>query len=97
MMFNKFEGTQELNLETMEYDDGSYIDCYGGGKGSSSQKPATQVLAPAVEPATLEDLADEDENNKKKKLKSRRANLVETKTGDTTGTNTATSQSGLKV
>ena len=97
MMFNKFEGTQELNLETMEYDDGSYIDCYGGGKGSSAPAPAVQTPAPVVEPATLEDLADEDEDGKKKRLKTRRENLVKTKTGDTTGTNTATSQSGLKV
>ena len=97
-MFNKFKGTQELNLETMEYEDGSYIDCYGGGgKGSSAPALAVQTTAPVVEPATLEDLADEDEDGKKKRLKTRRKNLIETKTGDTTGTNTATSQSGLKV
>jgi len=50
MIFKKFEGSSTLNLETMEFEDNSVLDCYGGGKGGGG----STIASPQVQPEEIQ-------------------------------------------
>jgi len=101
MKIQKITGSCKLDLETMEYMDDSAVDCYGGGggKGGGSSAPAPQIVsAPVAPPATLEDLAEEDSMETKKKATKRKEDMGITATSSTTGLSKDTEEkTGLKV
>jgi hypothetical protein len=69
MLFNKFEGTQKLDLETMEYIDTSVISCFGGPKGNPPADPVPIIApTPPVEEASVQ-MEDEDSTDKTKTSK----------------------------
>ena len=99
MVFNKYIGSQEIDLETGIIVDDSLFDCYGGGKGGASyEAPEPQpIVAPTtpVEEASVE----LDEEDDKKKLSTGKESLkIPLTTSPTTGLSAASgSGSGLGI
>lgn len=59
MVFNKFIGSCELNLDTIEFVDNSIVVCYGGGKGGTVNTSAPVIPEPVQEEASL-DIEEKD-------------------------------------